>query len=76
MRVYISVNNKRLHEYQPGETAAIRRKAFRETSVSRNQGGAIEGPLKPPVHHSTIELRGLKGYLTWAKGNGNIVFSV
>ena len=25
----------------------------------------LRAPLKPPVHHSTIILRGLRGYLTW-----------
>ena len=33
--------------------------AARETIVSGHQGGPIEGPLKSPVHHSTIILRGL-----------------
>ena len=45
------------------ETVTDRLKAVRETGVSRHHGGPIEGPLKPPVHHSTIILRGLRGYL-------------
>ena len=28
--------------------------AVRETLVSRHNGGPIVGPLKPPVHHSTL----------------------
>ena len=37
----------------------IRRTAVRETSISRNHGGQIEGPLKPHApSYSTIVLRG------------------
>ena len=43
----------------PGETTAIRRAAVRDTGVSRHHEGPIEGPLKLPVHHSSIILRGL-----------------
>ena len=43
------------------KTVTDRLIAVRETVVPRYQRGPIEGPLKPPVHHSTIILRGLRG---------------
>ena len=48
------------------------RAAVRETDVSRHHGGPIEGPLKPPVHHCTMVLSGLKK----RKGNESIVFYI
>ena len=47
---------------QTGKTSPIRLIAVRQTGVSRHQGGPIEGPLKPPVHHSTTILRGLRNW--------------
>ena len=41
----------------------IRRIAVRQTSVSLHQGRQIEGPLKLPIHQSTIVLRYLGGLL-------------
>merc|ERR1719154_577119 len=43
-----------------GKTTAIRRICVRETRIFRHHGGPIEGPLNPPVHHSTILLRDLR----------------
>ena len=41
----------------------IRRIAVLDASACRHLGCPIEGPLKLPVHHSTIVLRGLRGSL-------------
>ena len=45
---------------QTGKTTAIRRIAGRETGVSRHQKASLRPPLKPPVHHITIVLRGIR----------------
>ena len=49
-----------------GKSTAIPLKAVRETRVSRHHGVPIKGPLKPPIHLSTIILRGFKETLKWA----------
>ena len=41
------------------KTATDRLVAVRENSVSRHNGAQLRAPLKPPVHHSTIILKGL-----------------
>ena len=38
-------------------------------------GAQLSAPLKPPIHHSTIILRELRGYLTWAPKEMEIKFS-
>ena len=54
----------------------IRLIAVRETGVSRQQGGLIEDPPEiPRTHQSTIVLRELRGYLTWAPKEMEIQFS-
>ena len=45
-----------------GKPTKWRRYAVREAGVSW-----FISPLKPPVHHSSIVLRGLRGSLNWAR---------
>ena len=46
--------------------------AFRETGVSRNQRGPIEGPLETSRTSQHYHIEGIK----YVKGKGNIVLSM